>query len=56
MRNGALASRVTTLAVAAAGLVAALTWFRIANFKIDLAIILIACLLAGYLAGGAHVR
>jgi hypothetical protein len=51
MKNGALAFRVTALAVMAAGLVAVLSWFSTASFKIDLAIIIVACLLAGYVAG-----
>jgi hypothetical protein len=51
MKNSALAFRVTALAVMAAGLVAVLSWFSTASFKIDLAIIIVSCLLAGYVAG-----
>lgn len=40
-----------TGAVVVAGLIAALSWFSIASFKIDLAIVIVARLLAGYLAG-----
>jgi hypothetical protein len=51
MKNGALAFRVAASAVVAAGLVAVLSWFSTASFKIDLAIMIVACLLVGYVAG-----
>jgi hypothetical protein len=51
MTNGTQALRATAVAVTTAGLIAVLTWFGIADFKIDAAIISIAVLVGAYLMG-----
>lgn len=56
MKNGTLTFRLMALAVMALGLISAVYWFSIGNFKIELAIIIVACLLAGYLAGERRAR
>lgn len=56
MNNGTQAFRVAAMAGAAVGLVAALSWFSIGSFEVDLAVIIIACLLAGYVAGERRAR
>jgi hypothetical protein len=51
MTSGRLARRALALAAATVGLIAVLSWFGLADFKIDVAIVCVAVLLGAYLLG-----